>query len=59
MTPMFLERLDSKKGDPLVSLDFFENQMAHPRMNVQVLGSLQLPLAKKNFGEKSVGKHDF
>ena len=47
------------KGDPLVSLDFFENPMAHPRMKVQVLGSLQLPLAKKNFGEKSVGKHDF
>ena len=47
------------KGDPLVSLDFFENPMAHPRMKVQVLGSLKLPLAKKNFGEKSVGKHDF
>ena len=46
------------KGDPLVSLDFFENPMAHPRMNVQVLGSLQLPLAKNNSGEKSVGKHD-
>ena len=46
------------KGDPLVSLDFFENPMAHPRMKVQVLGSLKLPLAKKNFGEKSVGKHD-
>ena len=47
------------KGDPLVSLDFFENPMAHPRMKVQVLGSLKLPLAKKKFGEKSVGKHDF
>ena len=47
------------KKDPLVSLDFFENPMAHPRMKVQVLGSLKLPLAKKNFGEKSVGKHDF
>ena len=46
------------KGDPLVCLDFFENAMAHPRMKVQVLGSLKLPLAKKNFGEKSVGKHD-
>ena len=41
----------SVKGDPLVSLDFFENPMAHPRM--------KMPLAKKNFGEKSVGKHDF
>ena len=47
------------KGDPLVSPDFFENAMAHPRMKVQVLGSPTLPLAKKNFGEKSVGKHDF
>ena len=25
------------KGDPLVSLDFFGNAMAHPRMKVQVL----------------------
>ena len=46
------------KGDPLVSPDFFENAMAHPRMKVKVLGSSKLPLAKKNFGEKSVGKHD-
>ena len=50
---------DIIKGDPLVSLDFFVNPMAHPRMKVQVIGSLQLPLAKKKFGEKSVGKHDF
>ena len=47
------------EGDPLVSLDFFENPMAHPRMKVQVLGSLKLPLAKKKIGEKSVDKHDF
>ena len=46
------------KGDPLVSPDFFENAMAHPRMKVQVLGSPTLPLAKKNFGEKILGKHD-
>ena len=46
------------KGDPLVSLDFFENPMAHPRMKVQVLGSSKLPLAKKISGEKSVCKHD-
>ena len=51
--------LRSLKGDPLVSLDFFENPMAHPRMKVQVLGSLKLPLAKNNFGEKSVAKYDF
>ena len=46
------------KGDPLVSPDFFENAMAHPRMKVKVLGSSKLPLAKNNSGEKSVGKHD-
>ena len=46
------------KGDPLVSPDFFENAMAHPRMKVQVLGSPKLPLVKKIFGEKSVGNHD-
>ena len=56
---MSLKKMNFQKGDPLVSLDFFENPMAHPRMKVQVLGSLKLPLAKKNFGEKSVGKHDF
>ena len=46
------------KGDPLVNLDFFENAMAHPRMNVQALGSPKLPLAEKNFFKKSVGKLD-
>ena len=46
------------KGDPLVSLDFFENAMAHPRMKVQVLGSPKLPLVKKKFFKKSVGKLD-
>ena len=28
-----------EKGDPLVSPDFFENAMAHPRMKIQVLVS--------------------
>ena len=35
------------KGDPLVSPDFFENAMAHPRMKVQVLEGPKLPLANK------------
>ena len=46
------------KGDPLVSLDFFENAMAHPRMKIQVLVSPKQPLVKKNNFKKSVGKHD-
>ena len=55
---IFNEVLIVRKGDPLVSLDFFENPMAHPRMKVQVLGSPKLPLVKKIFGKKSVGNHD-
>ena len=46
------------KGDPLVNLDFFENAMAHPTMKVKVLGSPKLPLVKKFFFKKSVGKLD-
>ena len=29
------------KGDPLISLDFFENAMAHPRMKIRVLPSTE------------------
>ena len=35
------------KGDPLISLDFFENAMAHPKIKMQVLLSPKLPLVKK------------
>ena len=48
----------SYKGDPLVTLDFFENAMVHPRMKVQALGSPKLPLVEKKFFKKSVGKLD-
>ena len=47
------------KGGGLVSLDFFENAMAHPRMKVQVLLRPIRPLAEKNNFKKSVGKYDF
>ena len=47
-----------EKGDPLVTLDFFENAMVHPRMKVQALGSPKLPLVEKKFFKKSVGKLD-
>ena len=40
------------KGDPLVTLDFFENTMAHPRMKVQAPGSPKLPLVEKKFSKK-------
>ena len=46
------------KGDPLVTLDFFENAMVHPRMKVQALGSPKLPLVEEKFFKKSVGKLD-
>ena len=35
------------KGDPLISLDFFENAMTHPGMKIQVLLSPKLLLVKK------------
>ena len=34
-------------GDPLISLDFFENAMTHPGMKIQVLLSPKLLLVKK------------
>ena len=46
------------KGDPLVTLDFFENAMVHPRMEVQALRSPKLPLVEEKFFKKSVGKLD-